>query len=114
MWASMPIDCVEGIGKAPGLVMEFEVLACRTSQSASKVRIILKTYFNVQNHLLICPSTDIIQTYRDKAPRAKIVFNTAPDNALQAIQRRFPLSSNCTGHPGTDLGFEIYCDSCAS
>ncbi|RVX69770.1 hypothetical protein B0A52_06415 [Exophiala mesophila] len=62
-----------------------------------------ETYFNIENHLLICPPTDIIQTYRDKAPQAKIVFNTAPDNALQAIQRRFPLSSNCTGHPGTDL-----------
>ncbi|EXJ63244.1 hypothetical protein A1O7_03691 [Cladophialophora yegresii CBS 114405] len=57
---------------------------------------------------------DIVQLYRDKAPQAPILFDYSPVTALWAIQRRFPLSSNCTKSPGKDLGFEVFCDVCAS
>ncbi|OCT54579.1 hypothetical protein CLCR_11449 [Cladophialophora carrionii] len=46
---------------------------------------------------------DIIQLFRDKAPQAPILFDYSYVTALWAIQSRFPLSSNCTDSPGTDL-----------
>lgn len=46
---------------------------------------------------------DIIQTYRDVTPDAHIYFNYMPNTTLWAIQRNFPLSSNCTDSPGKDL-----------
>lgn len=46
---------------------------------------------------------EILQTYRDKVWRAPIVFNHSPTSSLWAIQRHFPLSSNCTNSPGKDL-----------
>ncbi|KIX09399.1 uncharacterized protein Z518_00478 [Rhinocladiella mackenziei CBS 650.93] len=55
---------------------------------------------------------DIIQLYREKVPRAPTMFDHSPDSALWAIERRFPLSEDCTDAPGTDLGFEIFCDIC--
>lgn len=52
-------------------------------------------------HLLI--QLDIIQTYRDVTPDAHIYFNYMPNTTLWAIQRNFPLSSNCTDSPGKNL-----------
>jgi len=46
---------------------------------------------------------DIIQTYRDITPDAFIYFNYMPNTTLWAIQRRFPLSSDCADSPGKDL-----------
>jgi hypothetical protein len=46
---------------------------------------------------------DIIETYKERAPRAQTLFNYSPDTALWAIQRRFPLAGNCTTSPGKDL-----------
>lgn len=46
---------------------------------------------------------DIIQTYRDKAPKAPIVFDYSPDSAEWAIKRKLPLAGNCTDTPGKDL-----------
>lgn len=47
--------------------------------------------------------SDIIQLYRQRAPVTPIMFNYSPFSALWAIQRHFPLSSNCTDTPGKDL-----------
>ncbi|KEF54634.1 uncharacterized protein A1O9_09076 [Exophiala aquamarina CBS 119918] len=52
---------------------------------------------------LVVRLEDIIQTYRDVTPDAFIYFNYMPNTTLWAIQRRFPLSSNCTDSPGKDL-----------
>lgn len=46
---------------------------------------------------------DIISLYRKEATEAPIMFNYSPDSALWAIERSFPLSSNCTDSPGQDL-----------
>jgi len=46
---------------------------------------------------------DIIQQFRDKVPKAPIVFDYSPDSAEWAIKRRLPLAGNCTNSPGKDL-----------
>ncbi|KAJ9608483.1 hypothetical protein H2200_007471 [Cladophialophora chaetospira] len=53
---------------------------------------------------------DVIALYRRAAPKAFIAFNHNAESTLWAIQRRFPLASNCTDSPGTNLGYEIHCD----
>ncbi|KAI1638594.1 hypothetical protein F4809DRAFT_649215 [Biscogniauxia mediterranea] len=52
---------------------------------------------------------DIIMLYRNKAPDAPTVFNYNPESFVWSIQRRAPLSSDCAGSPGKDLGYEEIC-----
>lgn len=46
---------------------------------------------------------DILQLYKERAPRAPSVFDYSPYSFLWAVHNRFPLSSNCTNEPGKDL-----------
>ncbi|KZL78790.1 hypothetical protein CT0861_03726 [Colletotrichum tofieldiae] len=48
---------------------------------------------------------DIIQLYRDQAPRAPILFNYSPNSSVWAIQQYFPspTSLGCPNKPGKDL-----------
>ncbi|KAK4451172.1 hypothetical protein QBC34DRAFT_424044 [Podospora aff. communis PSN243] len=55
---------------------------------------------------------DSLQVYRNRAPGSQLLFNKSANTTLWAIQRRFPLVGNCTNSPGTDLGFEVFCDIC--
>jgi hypothetical protein len=52
---------------------------------------------------MLTAETDIIQLYREEVRGVPILLNYSPNSTLWAIQRHFPLSSNCTNHPGKDL-----------
>ncbi|KAI5918515.1 hypothetical protein F4810DRAFT_570681 [Camillea tinctor] len=62
---------------------------------------------------LIVEFEDILMTFRQKALDSPTVFNYNPDSFLWSIQRRAPLSSDCAGSPGKNLGYvEICQDEC--
>ncbi|KAL4727071.1 hypothetical protein ACLX1H_005971 [Fusarium chlamydosporum] len=48
--------------------------------------------------------------YRKEAPNAKFVFNNNPLTFVWSVQRYFPLSSDCKGQSGKDLGYITLCD----
>jgi hypothetical protein len=67
-----------------------------------------------QSELRVCPPClvkeeslisipDIISLYRDHEPWGEIIFDMSFTSARWAVQRRFPLASNCTNSPGKDL-----------
>ena len=56
-----------------------------------------------QNQLTVSPWVDIIQLYRERAPRAPTVLDYSPGTGLWAVQNCFPLSGKCTNTPGKDL-----------
>ncbi|KAB5581024.1 hypothetical protein GE09DRAFT_1051482 [Coniochaeta sp. 2T2.1] len=66
-----------------------------------------------RSHELTTRLEDIIQLYRDRVPRAPILFDYSPDSALWAVTRKFPRAgSDCAKSPGKDLGFGVFCDVC--
>ncbi|KAK0723527.1 hypothetical protein B0T26DRAFT_675088 [Lasiosphaeria miniovina] len=51
---------------------------------------------------------NIIELYRERVPRAQLLFDYSPSTGLWAIERHFPLASNCTGSPGKDLAGRLH------
>ena len=48
-------------------------------------------------------TTELISIFRDELPRATFIFNRSPNTTLEAVERHFPLLSDCTDRPGKDL-----------
>lgn len=89
--------------------------ACRETRGYVGLAQALVTFAN---------SPDIIQVYRDTV-EGPIFFNQNATSTLAAIQRHFPLDSDCADQPGEDLvseqpldrvidllpqGFRVICD----
>ncbi|KAK4220693.1 hypothetical protein QBC38DRAFT_505523 [Podospora fimiseda] len=53
---------------------------------------------------------DIISLYRQHVPTGPFMFNSSPSSGfLPAIQRHFPLKTNCAQSPGRNLGYVVVC-----
>ncbi|KAI0154913.1 hypothetical protein GGR57DRAFT_100004 [Xylariaceae sp. FL1272] len=56
--------------------------------------------------------TDLITLFRSEAPEAPILFDYNTTTFLWATQQYLPLSSDCVGAAGADLGFTVLCHIC--